>query len=41
MSNGLGKFTEGFKSCDQSTVKFSGLKDNPTGHEKITQVTQA
>ena len=41
MSKGPRKFTEGLKSCDQSTVKFSGLKDKPTGHEKITQVIQA
>ena len=34
MSKGSGKFNEGLKSCDQSMVKFSGLKDIPTGHER-------
>ena len=34
MSKGPRKFSEGLKSCDYSTVKVSGLKDIPTGHEK-------
>ena len=40
MSKGSGKFTEGLKSCDQSMVKFSGLKDIPTGHERTKKITQ-
>ena len=34
MSTGPETITDGLKSCDYSTVKFSGLKDKHTAHEK-------